>query len=339
MAQSKKRNWCFTTFALPDEEGDGFQMPDKHEHFRYGVMQIEECPETGRLHYQGYLEFTTPKTMAQVKSMCTDDSMHLEGRRGTAKQAREYCMKQDSRLAGTEPKEFGEVPVGGQQGKRSDLADMYAKIKGGAKLQEIADEFPASYMRYWRSVGHIKQLPVAEIQERTQELTVALFIGKPGTGKTRAAYQFAKDTEQQIWACPVRAGKTLWFDGLNGQPIVLLDDFSGTIELTQLLRLLDRYPVPVEVKGGHIYWCPTTIIVTTNVHPRDWYDYSKRTSSMQALKRRFHFVMDFDGELDERGLPTRQEMNDWWPEETALDVIMTDYVRPARPTKKNCDES
>lgn len=63
--------------------------------------------------------------------------------------------------------------------------------------------------------------------------------------------------------------------------------FLGQVRLVDLLRYLDKYPVQVPVKGSFVFLHCTTIIVTTNVHPDQWYDYTKRQSSEVALSERF----------------------------------------------------
>lgn len=264
--------------------------------------------------------FTARKRMAQVKTLCTDNTMHLAPMRGTPEQARAYCMKEDTRYEGCVPLEYGIWDPKGQQGKRNDLADMYKMVVDNKSSREIADAHPGSYMRYYKAVAHVRQLPVVDPPTRTTDLVVWLLIGKPGTGKTRFAYDQARENETSIWAVPVKAGKTLWFDNYTGEDIVLLDDFAGGMALDQFLRLVDRYPVQVEVKGGHIWWCPKRILITTNVHPKDWWDYTKRTDSMGAVKRRIHKVVDFDN-LD-NGVPRIYDTSHWWPEPNVFDVIM-----------------
>src|SRR4051812_47875173 len=36
---------------------------------RYGVMQCETCPSTGRLHYQGYIEFEKPASFKKMQAL------------------------------------------------------------------------------------------------------------------------------------------------------------------------------------------------------------------------------------------------------------------------------
>jgi len=319
VAMAKVRHWCFTAYSLPEPDGSGFSVPDTHIDFVYCVYQAEQCPDTGRLHYQGYIEFKKQKTMSQVKALCTDNTMHLESRKGTRQEARAYCMKEDTRYPGAEFLEFG-VWKDVAQGKRSDLDDIYKKVKEGRTCREIADAHPGSYMRYHKAIAHVRQLEVVDKPTREVDLSVMLMIGKPGTGKTRFAYSMSEEQGSTIWAVPVKAGKTLWFDNYQGEDIVLLDDFSGGMALDQFLRLVDRYPVQVEVKGGHIWWCPKRIIITTNVHPKDWWDYSKRADSLAAVKRRIHQVANFDNIVD--GMPTLTDTKTFWPDTTAFDVIM-----------------
>ncbi len=50
-----------------------------------------------------------------------------------------------------------------------------------------------------------------------------------------------------------------------------MEDFYGTISLDLLLRLLDKYPLKIDRKGGFIDWNPRRIYITSEVHPQFWY--------------------------------------------------------------------
>lgn len=52
---------------------------------------------------------------------------------------------------------------------------------------------------------------------------------------------------------------------------MIIDDFYGWIKYSTLLRLLDRYPMRVEYKGGQANFLAKTIIFTSNRHPSEWY--------------------------------------------------------------------
>jgi len=87
--------------------------------------------------------------------------------------------------------------------------------------------------------------------------------GPTGTGKSKhcideypGAYWKSRDS---------------WWDGYEAQETVILDEFYGWLPYDTLLRLCDRYPMSVEVKGGKTQFLAKTIVITTNKVPSKWY--------------------------------------------------------------------
>ena len=79
------------------------------------------------------------------------------------------------------------------------------------------------------------------------------------------------------------------FDGYVNQSHVILDEFRGTIDISHLLRWLDRYPVLVEGKGTTRPFVASKIWITSNLPPTKWYpDLDELT--MAALLRRLTVV-------------------------------------------------
>ena len=79
------------------------------------------------------------------------------------------------------------------------------------------------------------------------------FYGGTGTGKTREAVRLCRELYPDSWTMiDVSRG---WFDGYDGQEAVILDDLrSGHLAFAQLLRILDRYPCTVPIKGNTLGW-------------------------------------------------------------------------------------
>ena len=64
--------------------------------------------------------------------------------------------------------------------------------------------------------------------------------------------------------------KLQWFDNFIGQHTAIFDDFRiRGVSFNYLLRILDRYPIDVPVKGGFTYWNPREIVITCPLDPWD----------------------------------------------------------------------
>jgi hypothetical protein len=109
-----------------------------------------------------------------------------------------------------------------------------------------------------------------------------VYWGRTGAGKTRAVFDNVPSPED-IYVHP--GGQ--WFDGYDGQPIVLFDDFGGSeFKLTYFLKLLDRYPMQVPIKGGFVSWIPKEVYITSNRNPLEWYP-NAHGEHVNAMFRRF----------------------------------------------------
>lgn len=113
--------------------------------------------------------------------------------------------------------------------------------------------------------------------------TVKVFWGPTGTGKSHKAW-----AEAGLDAYP-KAPTTKFWDGYQGQENVVIDEFFGQIEISHMLRWLDRYPVTIETKGSGTVLKATKIWITSNINPRDWYPQAS-AEQQAALRRRLQIV-------------------------------------------------
>ncbi len=263
MARSTRaRGWCWTwnNYTDADVSRLGTQSRDNVSYIIWG----KEVGEQGTRHLQGFVRFGTLKTMSQVKEYLGSTTIHLEKQLGTSHQAAEYCRKDG------EVTEFGEPPVG--QGKRSDLETIKHWIDEGEEEEKIAEEAFGSWVRYRKSFTAYRELKRRDTRVSAPEVKV--IWGPTGTGKTRMVHQ-ALGT---LWNWP----GDKWFDGYRGQDNALFDDYEGEIPFRTLLRLLDRYPMQVPVKGGFVWWTPKTIWITSNKPIHEWYPFK----DISPLERR-----------------------------------------------------
>lgn len=258
MSGRRLRNVCFTSYR----EALGEFISDKLDLFRYIIYQQETCPNTGRLHWQGYAEFSGQKSFKQLKEIFGQDA-HLEPREGSAQAAADYCRKDDTAVPGTRF-EHGELS---QHGKRNDLKQCYDMIVQGKKDDEILRAFPGTFIRYSKGLTAARNVSLCASVPSFRRLSVFVFYGSTGTGKTRGCYE----RDPQLYSLPLPANNALWFDGYSGEKTILLDDFTGWIKHSFLLRVLDGYRLQLPVKGGFISAAWTQVFITSNRHPRDWF--------------------------------------------------------------------
>ncbi len=271
------RNWGYTSWqdtSLPTELPPGV---------RYICAQQEIAPTTGELHVQGFMQLETPKSLSAMKKKYGRTLNFQEHRYGSYQAMRDYCMKERTRAPGTEPVEFGDFKKPGQ---RSDLREFVEEVKSGKRKLDLLESHTSIIARYPKFYKDIRELypPKRDFKGN------CLIIGPTGCGKTTFA---RTNFENDMYVMP--CGKSLWFDGYEGQEIVLMDDFSGQYPLSALLQLLDRWTQRVEIKGSHTWFNPMGILVTTNIHPQSWYDFRGREEQRNALYRRFSKVMEYTG--------------------------------------------
>jgi hypothetical protein len=219
--------------------------------------------------------------------------------KGSILQNERYCSKEGLLV------HFG-LPFIGKGGRR-DLQVYFDKVRAGETDLQLAQHDFGMFARTLKATDRIR---LATKPPRVPKRDVWLFYGIPGSGKTRRAYDLYPD----IYEKPV--GDDLWFDGYQGEKQVLFDEFSGQCSLNNCLKLLDPEPIyirKVAIKGGFVWFNPEVIIITTNNHPKDWYDYSKRMDNQIALRRRFSRVIHFQGQGLEKEYLGPNQIRNFWP--------------------------
>jgi len=241
---------------------------NRPKEIRYLVCQVESGEETQKAHIQGYLQLDKPCSLSALK-LCFGQRVHFEVRHGTHEQARDYCIKEDTRLNG--PWEFGEPKT---QGKRTDLDTIGQLVRERKTNLEILDEVGPVASKFSKHIQFMRfTLQEAESDRQLTGVKVIVLYGQTGTGKTYSAINYiAGGKDYYICQAPSHPNSKVWFDGYEGQHTLILDDFAGSFcDYRYLLRLLDCYKFTAEVKGGFSWASWTTVVITTNVIPSAWY--------------------------------------------------------------------
>lgn len=281
---SRSRNWLFT-----ENNPEGLLDPEDWPGLKFCVYQLE-VGEQGTEHFQGYCEFENPVRLATLQD-CIPGA-HWEVRRGTAQQAREYCMKEDTRVEG--PFEWGTPSA---QGARSDLEEVARRLQDGESVRDVAIAFPSQYIRYSNGFARFQQL----IQPRRSSKTYCwVFYGSGGSGKSSLARRLAEyigGGPDMVYKLPMRksAPQPYW-DGYRQGQVVIIDEFKGNrFEPTFFNELIDDGPLSVPIHGGQTEFNSELVIITTNVTPRLWWPTVEFKHSLQRRLLCFPLFRRLDG--------------------------------------------
>ena len=255
-------------------------------HLMYMVAQAELAPTTGRLHIQGYVECKDRWTFHRVKAEIfqTMPGVSIAVARGSAQQNREYCTKAESRVPGTEPVEIGDPSgdAGETHNAGKALDRVFVDIKAGDSMEEIIDKYGfGMFVRHERA---LKSAMCTWGRRRSAMPKVVLLIGPSGSGKSRWVQRVYPRRYRMTFG---NGGNSAWFDGYNGEEVIELSEFRGQLQLAFMLDLLDRYELKVQTKGGTTQCISTTIVITSNDEPSEWYPLMEgRDEKLKPLLRR-----------------------------------------------------
>ncbi len=245
-ASRRARNWCFTDFSQLDFKQ---QFADSETRIRYLVVGLELCPESGRRHAQGFVQFTDCVSMSTVKRRLASPSIHLECMRGSVEQASDYCRKD------------GDFSVFGQfisMGDRMDLDSVRVAITEGVSDLKLAESDFPQWCRNYRAFRDYRFLHLQESSlEWRGAFPVIVLEGVTRCGKTRLARKYGDY---------ILGGYQMkWWDGYHGQACVIIDDFAQDCPIQHFLRILDGHQLRLQTKGSHTWAFWRAVIITTNL--------------------------------------------------------------------------
>lgn len=284
--------WCYTLNNYTDDDVLRLRALHTHEANKVVFHTFQaEVGEGGTPHLQGYVAFENKKLLRTVKKLISERA-HLERTLGTPQQAAEYCNKEESRDHDNLDIVhcFGDVATvpdlsvraaASSQAKRNDLIDVKRKIDAGEELWAISEDEAhfSSVLRHYKGFQAYKH---ARTAPRDHKTLVLVFYGAPGTGKSRAAFNF-----DSAFVVPASNG-TQWMDGYDParHRTVIFDDFHASVPAHLLLRLLDNYPLQFPTKGGFVQFRPDAVVLTSNYHPKEWYKWNEIKADYSAFERR-----------------------------------------------------
>lgn len=106
-----------------------------------------------------------------------------------------------------------------------------------------------------------------------------------GTGSYKTSSVFAMYGAENVFSVNLSTDR-FQFDGYQGEPVILLDDYRNNFRYDYLLRVLNGSPFSVEVKGGRAIAQWIKVVITSNIPLEKQYP-DLRKENRNALYRRF----------------------------------------------------
>lgn len=269
MPTLQARGWVFTINNYCDAEVDRVkQVPCLK------IICGKEVGKSGTPHLQGAVWFKQKLSRKAVLALIGERAyVHpMDGKW----HEQTYCAK-DGELVRMEDNS--------KQGSRTDLHAFADAIKRKAPDEELFRDHLSCVAKYPRLESRLKASFLKQSTREFRKIEVIVHWGDAGTGKTRKPYEegaYVFDDYEHGW-----------WDGYDGEPVILLDDFYGGIKWSYFLRLLDGYQCRLKVKGGFTYAQWTKIYITSNKHPSEWYKHFEGVVPPE-LKRRITNTIHFD---------------------------------------------
>jgi len=255
------KKWTFTLNNYSDEEYEFMVKSEKV----FLIMGKEVAPDTLTPHLQGFIYFKTEKSLKQMKKLSS--RAHWEMAMGNVEQNITYCSKEGNF------EQWGNPPLSqaekGAAGKAA-ITERWELAKAGR-----FEELPPEQLRMYEYIHRRNLNPIDRV-----ELDNEWIHGTSGCGKSR----YIRD---EYGSCYYSKPMSKWWDGYNGEDVVVLDDFDPThgVYLGYFLKIwTDHYTFNAEIKGGMIKIRPKKIIVTSQYSLPECFT---EQLTVDALIRRF----------------------------------------------------
>jgi len=289
---SRAKYWCFTSFnmaAMPHWDA---------EHMQYLVFQKEKCPKTGKLHFQGYVQFIKRVRMSRAKILLKQPTAHMEVAKGSAQENIDYCTKEDSRVDGPWIKGEPVLYERSGQGARTDIEGAAQKVLEG----EWKDVDHKTYIKYHKGLEalyklHVQGITPCEEAKVRPQIYVRWYWGGSGYGKTtRAMYEASDEGKSQDLFYLKHPGTADYWREYKGQKNVIIDNFKiKDIGFTELCTLLDHTPHYVKTFQGMTAFKGCNFWITCVERPENVFEPEDAPQIVRRINHRLYFNRKWDG--------------------------------------------
>lgn len=299
--------WCFTSWEDP--------QVDKLPNFATYIVYGRELTQDNVVHWQGYVECSTKfrgctisnkfrkeykceniKLLPRYKDS-NGDHCSKYAKKGLQSHEEWELYKDKGPNYGKDALivEFGKLTKS-EQGKRNDLIGIVNMIESGVNMRDAVKNgdivsFPA--VKSYQAL-----LPLFEPKRKLDsDPDVIVFWGSTSCGKSHTAHEMFPDA----YTWEVSEDNEKWWQGYDGHRTVIIDDFRDTlVKFNKMLKILQKFPMQVETKGGSRQLLADKFIITCNTHPHYWYKWMVNEDKNQLLSR-ITDVREFNTKFERKG--------------------------------------
>lgn len=213
------------------------------------IAALEVGDKTKKEHIQGRVVFKRAYRLGQLKKI--HSSAHWEATK--CHMDANYCRKRDSTP-------LLDIDNRKKKGQRTDIEEAKQIVQETQSMRQVV-ETTTSFQAVRMCEVYLKY------KERRRpididKLKVHWRYGPSGCNKTRQVWE--SHAVDDIFTPTTYK----WWEGYDGHPVVLIDEFrGGWCKFSELLHILDVYPYRVEVKGGSREIQAYTFYITTCYAP------------------------------------------------------------------------
>lgn len=264
MSPRDKRSAWFLTY--PQNDGTVIELLD---HLRTidtvkEYVIASENHEDGNQHLHAYVKFSEGVTLKNCFLFDFKKHGNYQPAR-SCKDVIKYCIK--------DGKFITNLNLDSYLKKKGKLVDIET-LRNKSTVEAIADG-DISFMQA-RQYQYARGL--CEPEYTPDDLRGVWIWGPPGVGKSR----LIRELDDPVYIKP----QSKWWDGYDGEKIVLLDDLDTPVLSHYLKIWADRYACSGEIKGGSVKLQHDFFVVTSNFSIDELFEAEKK-DTLVAIKRRF----------------------------------------------------